>query len=233
MKARGFTLIELLLTMVILAILASGVSSYIGLGATMYTDAIERERILSQSRFVAERMVRELRNAVPNSVRVSDNGNCLEFAPVVAAGLYTSLDNTTLTYQWLSDASQVTVGNKVVVYPLKPEHVLDIDERNRSIVALSDPATPDTFTLNGAFETGSPARHFYIYNETVKYCKTGSAITRNGIEMARDVNVTKTQFITEQPTLKRNALINLHLQFGSGNHNDMFFNYEVHIPNVP
>ncbi|HSG50997.1 MAG TPA: type II secretion system protein, partial [Rheinheimera sp.] len=71
MRYRGFTLIELVITLVVLSILAVGVSSYLGFGARLYSDVAEREQILGQSRFVAERMIRELRNAAPNSVRVN------------------------------------------------------------------------------------------------------------------------------------------------------------------
>jgi MSHA biogenesis protein MshO len=33
--------------------------------------------------------------------------------------------------------------------------------------------------------------------------------------------------------LTRNSVVNIFLQFGYGGNADMFFNYEVHIPNVP
>ena len=43
---------------------------------------------------------------------------------------------------------------------------------------------------------------------------------------------TAVQFQLEQPVLTRNAVVNIFLQFG-GVAADMFFNYEVHLPNVP
>lgn len=231
MNARGFTLIELIIIMVLLAIVAGSVSSYIGLGATMYTDAAERERILSQSRFVGERMVRELRNAVPNSIE-ADN-DCLHFVPIAAAGVYDSLSGNLLTYKWVSDQDNIQVNDRIVIYPIKPAHVLtQTANRNQRITSLS--ASSLDITLSGTFETESPAKRFYIYRETVSYCKTAdNRITRNDTTMAHNVNYQKTVFDVQHPTLKRNALVNLHLQFGTGNHNDMFFNYEVHIPNVP
>lgn len=230
MKARGFTLIELIIIMVLLAILAGSVSSYIGLGATMYTDAAKRERILSQSRFVGERMVRELRNAVPNSIE-ADN-DCLRFVPVIASGVYDLLNGNSLTYKWMSNEDAIQVNDRIVIYPIKPAHVLtQTTSRNQRITSLS---SSSNITLSGSFETESPARRFYAYRETVSYCKTADGrITRNNITMAHNVSYPKTVFDVLHPTLKRNALVNLHLQFGSGNHNDMFFNYEVHIPNVP
>ena len=87
--ATGFTLIELILVIVVLGILAVSVTSYIGLGARMYAETADRDQLLSQSRFAIERLVRELRNVVPNSVRVS--GSCIEFMPLLNAGRYASI----------------------------------------------------------------------------------------------------------------------------------------------
>ncbi|AVV84022.1 MSHA biogenesis protein MshO [Shewanella putrefaciens] len=47
--------------------------------------------MLSQSRFVVERMTRELRSAVPNSVRVNTDSltyQCIEFVPIQASTSY-------------------------------------------------------------------------------------------------------------------------------------------------
>ncbi|MCS4308890.1 MSHA biogenesis protein MshO [Rheinheimera pacifica] len=219
---RGFTLIELIITMVVLAILALGITSYIGLGARMYTDVAEREQLLGQSRFVAERMVRELRNALPNSVKVDND--CLEFMPIKTVGLYQTLTASTVELSWLKEPAQA--GDFLVIYPQNPQHA--VADRMRSISSISGNSM--TFT-GGAFPYESPAKRFYVYSETVRYCRTGSTITRNGILMAQQVRP-DTRFEVTEPTLQRNALINLYLSFGDAG-TDMFFNYEVHIPNVP
>ena len=41
------------------------------------------------------------------------------------------------------------------------------------------------------------------------------------------------EFLVQQPVLNRNAVVNVFLQFGSDTSSDLFFNYEVHLPNVP
>jgi MSHA biogenesis protein MshO len=40
-------------------------------------------------------------------------------------------------------------------------------------------------------------------------------------------------FRVTDAVLTRNSVVNIFLQFGYGGNADMFFNYEVHIPNVP
>ena len=57
-KAKGFTLIEFIVAMVLLGILAVGVSSFLQFGGQMYADASARDQILSSARFAIERLNR-------------------------------------------------------------------------------------------------------------------------------------------------------------------------------
>lgn len=84
----GFTLIELLLVIIILAIVGAGTFGFITTGTKIYIDGVEREQLVADSRFVIERLSREVRNALPNSQRLLKQGNerhCLEFVPILAA----------------------------------------------------------------------------------------------------------------------------------------------------
>ena len=265
MKQRGFTLIELIITLVVLAILALGVTSYIGIGATMYTDTAQREQLLGQSRFVAERMLRELRNAAPNSVRVQPTIpqigviNCIEFTPIAASGRYSvapvlpeSHKELVLhLYNWNSNL----LGKSLLIYPVNPsDYYANSAARislNATVTNSADITTPANgatvkLTLDNAhsFAHHSPQQRFFIVEQPVSYCVANNQIRRlvghnysaglplagSGVLMAEQAR--RAEFKVLPAVLTRNAVVNMLLQFGPDG-SDMFFNYEVHIPNVP
>ncbi|WP_240222510.1 PilW family protein [Rheinheimera hassiensis] len=245
MRSAGFTLIELVITMVVLAILALGITSYIGLGARMYSDAAEREQVLGQSRFVAERMVRELRNAVPNSVVFSSTSNCLQFRPILYSGIYTNApfeqNGTSMTVispdlRAISSTPAAVNGRQLMVYPTSaanPGGTVLVNSMNTVDLSTA------RFTLNFdsfRFTRQSPEQRFYIADAAVQYCLVGAGsgrfnITRNNVLMAEGLR--SAIFRVTDAVLTRNSVVNIFLQFGYGGNADMFFNYEVHIPNVP
>ncbi|GAA0560810.1 prepilin-type N-terminal cleavage/methylation domain-containing protein [Rheinheimera aquimaris] len=251
MRCRGFTLVELVITLVVLAILALGVTSYLGIGSRMYADAALREQVLGQSRFVAERLVRELRNAVPNSVSFSLSSNCLQFRPILYSGVYTSLpfeqNGTSMTVisPSLASVSPVTYASgskpQLLVYPTA------VANPGGTVVLNSistENAAAARFTLNFdsfRFTRQSPERRFYIADERVNYCIVSAGSGRfnmerryagNRVLMAEGLTSDQVFRVTE-PVLTRNAVVNILLRFGYDDSADMFLNYEVHIPNVP
>ena len=253
MRCRGFTLVELVITLVVLSVLALGVSSYLGIGARMYTEAAEREQVLGQSRFVAERLVRELRNALPNSVAFSAASNCLEFLPVLYSGVYLSLpyeqaqSSISVISPDLLAVSPVSYSGanrpRLVVYPTNNNDVYGSANPGSSALLNSistEDASQARFRLNFAsfrFRRQSPEQRFYISGDAVRYCLVGTgpgqfSLQRNGVLMAEGLRSADV-FRVSDAVLNRNAVVNVLLQFGSANNPDMFFNYEVHLANVP
>ncbi|MBV2130462.1 PilW family protein [Arsukibacterium indicum] len=262
-QQRGFTLIELTLVIVLLSVLALGVSSYIGLGATMYSDATEREQVLNQSRFVAERLQRELRNAAPNSIRSSDAAllRCIEFAPIVASGVYLKAPVAPAADSELQLAMLNWQGSYLnLPFTIYPRELADIYGATGSTILLSGSETDDgdgnnatrTVQLSSShsFPLDSPERRFYLLAASpVSYCFNGvdgsirrySNYSYNAAQqlppagaavlMASDVQ--QVRFAINDAVLTRNSVVNMLLQFGQSPASDMFFNYEVHIPNVP
>ncbi|MDX1539567.1 type II secretion system protein [Arsukibacterium sp.] len=262
-RLQGFTLIELTIVIVLLSVLALGVSSYIALGASMYSDATEREQVLNQSRFVAERLQRELRNAAPNSIRSSDAAllRCIEFAPIVASGVYLQApvapaegnELRLAILNWQDDYLDLP-------FTIYPRELADIYGASGSTIPLSGNETDDadgnsatrTVQLSNShsFPLDSPEKRFYLLAASpVSYCfnAVDGSIRRysdysytaaqplppagSAALMASDV--LQVRFAVNQAVLTRNSVVNLLLQFGQSPASDMFFNYEVHIPNVP
>jgi MSHA biogenesis protein MshO len=98
-KTLGFTLMEMIIVLVLLGVLSVGITSFIGFATQSYVNVSERDQLISTARFAVERLNRELRNALPNSIRTAaiqdDQGNtttqCLQFVPIVATTTYTTL----------------------------------------------------------------------------------------------------------------------------------------------
>lgn len=139
--AGGFTLIELVMVILLLGIMATFASQFIGIGSQIYGDASSREQLMSDARFAMERLNREVRNALPGSERIetldgswSDSGPCLRFWPISTSSRYIALNRnvsgstTTLELVMATpasavaplspDASAVVVGDLLAIFPL-------------------------------------------------------------------------------------------------------------------
>jgi MSHA biogenesis protein MshO len=132
---NGFTLMEFIIVIIILGVMAVGIGGFITLSTQTYVNVTERDELISNARFAVERLNRELRNAVPNSVRVKvdssilPNKQCIEFVPIIASTVYTELptvpepkSNEVLVIPFLKESGSDYVcnhcGDKMVVYPL-------------------------------------------------------------------------------------------------------------------
>ncbi len=86
----GFTLIEMVVSMVVLGIIGSVVSSLIQLPVQGYFDSKERAQLSDGADNALRRMAREIRLAVPNSVRLTSASGLtyLEFLLSTGGGRY-------------------------------------------------------------------------------------------------------------------------------------------------
>ena len=87
MKMRGFTLVELVIVIVIMGIIAAAIASIFKPAVDGYFDSRRRAILSDMADTAVKRIGREVRRAVPNSVRIP-NDQCFEFVPGKAGGLY-------------------------------------------------------------------------------------------------------------------------------------------------
>ena len=87
---RGFTLVEMIMVIVITGIIGGMVAMFIRAPMQGYVDSARRADMTDIADTAMRRMARDLRTALPNSVRISTVGviTYLEFIPIITGGRY-------------------------------------------------------------------------------------------------------------------------------------------------
>lgn len=197
---HGFSLIELVVVIVILGVLATGVSTFINFGTQVYTDATDREKVVSSARFAIERLNRELRIAMPNSIRINTNNltgvsakQCIEFTPIIFSTTYTEI---AVAPEAASDEIKVIAFDealfdagfspnlKVGVYILNDSDFYDGSSDNIFTLlnnTIDKSGQEWTLKLNSVevFAENSPTERLYFFNQSVSYCVENSRLTRH------------------------------------------------------
>ncbi|GGF82909.1 type II secretion system protein [Alteromonas lipolytica] len=193
-RSRGFTLIELVTVIVILGAASAGIASFVRGSMQTYIDVSTRDQLLSESRFAIERLKRELRSALPNSVRITGNTSyhCMEFVPIDWATVYTDLPSPPDSTYYIDVVALHDINNQpyvlpggsnfAVVYPTRSEDVYDPANGHRvNISSCSDDGDGDCATLDdsdgivqlevtGLLAQESPASRVYLVSHAVSYC---------------------------------------------------------------
>ena len=210
--SKGFTLIELCMVMVLLGMTAMGAGGIIKASSQIFIDVSEREALTSNVRFSVERLNREIRTALPNSVRVfsDETVKCLEYIPTLVIGISLEVPavpeatdpegaDTTLTLVRFDDSLLSGVVH-VVVNPLAVDQVYDTIEKSTIRYALDSEGRGSigkiidnlwTIELEEQvyFKENSPTKRIFFVNEPVAYCASEGLLTRytdygfNGIEL--------------------------------------------------
>lgn len=196
-RQHGFTLIEAVMVITITGIIAAAVAVFIRTPIQGYFDLERRAEMSDAADTALRRIGRDLRLALPNSVRtVAASPLCLEYLPTSSGGRYradlpgTVLDfsTPTATFDVLSPLNPVPIaGDQLVVYNLGIPGADAYSGVNRASISA---ATANSITLTAAmqFPFASPGNRFQVIpnaEQAVFYVCTNSG---SGIDSAGNGN---------------------------------------------
>jgi len=87
-RCAGFTLVELILVIALSAVVGVMISTVLSRPLEGFVAQSRRAELVDQAAFALNRMARDIRRAVPNSVRVEDGGRALELLSISSGGRY-------------------------------------------------------------------------------------------------------------------------------------------------
>lgn len=184
----GFTLVEAIVAMVVFGIAAALIGMFIRFPIQSYFDTERRARLTDRADTALRRMTRDLRLALPNSVRVMQDGTTqyLEFFQTRAGGRYRmepaaggsggnldALDFTAtdVSFQIIGTAPAYISGDYVAITNLGPDSGADAYNGDNIAEVKSVDSSSGVLTLKSGFRfpVPSPGNRFFIVDSRVTY----------------------------------------------------------------
>jgi MSHA biogenesis protein MshO len=216
-EGRGFTLVELIITVALLAIISAVAAVFIVGPVQAYFATQGRAELTDVADTALRRLARDVRSALPNSVRTTVSGGVtyLELLATRTGGRYraepddgtsagedpldfAAADSVFDTIGRLSTAAGQTVaaGDLVVIHNLGISGASAYSGDNTGVVQTfaangGGAGNEDRITLNPAklFPLESPGRRFQVVSGPVTYeCAPGAAVNGDGTGQLRRVS---------------------------------------------
>jgi len=191
---QGFTLIELVMTIVIIGILGVGISGFVGRTTQGMIDIAERQQLATIAWIISEKTSRELRSALPNSIRLNAGSTCVEFIPAIAGTDYLSVPILTaannfevVPFSNYAAADVNALTDRVAVYPNTITGLYNSTLPNPGVISglITSQATGATLNAqrlnlasNHQFLSDSPLNRLYVVQNPVMYCFSGGFLYR-------------------------------------------------------
>jgi len=163
----GFTLIEMIIVIVILGIIGLIIGRIINSATRGYQSRAAMKELQSSGRLALDYLEPELRDMVPNSVRVPADSVSLEYGRTSFGGHYNSISGTVMDVD--DDLSGRDFSGKwLVVYNTSPA---DFYAGDNSFPIAGN--TANSITCTTTISRNSPYQRYYI-------CDSAVTVTQNG-----------------------------------------------------
>ncbi len=257
-RQQGFTLVEVIISIVILGILGVGMANFIHRSVQGFKDTAERQALAKIGWIVSEKVSRELRDALPNSVRLSAADTCIEFIPIVAGTDYLSVPVVSaansfevVPFSAYSDGSVNPALDRVAVYPYTVSNLYSLTNPgmiSARIASMANGATTNSkrITLAGShrFVADSPTRRLFIVRPPVMYCFESGFLNRyDGYGFSFSVasanrtvvghRLSNGRFNYQAGTDTRNGLVAIRFNISADGSAIQSITQEVQVRNVP
>ena len=200
MREAGFTLVEMVAVMLITGIIAAMIAVFIPGPVVAYMDTVRRAELTEIADTAMRRITRDLRTALPNSVRVVAVGGVtyLEFIPTLGGGRYRQFptasgsgdvldfSNADSSFDVLGPVPVYSGQASVVIFNLVPGSISDAYAGNNRAALTSSNASAGLFSSDGAphtmtfpaiqFPAPSPSARFHVAQLPVTYACVPNAL---------------------------------------------------------
>jgi len=235
---QGFSLIELIIVIIILGIMAISLGSLTSNSVYSYIDAKDRNQLSQSAKWVTERISREIREALPQSVRTGSTGNfhCVEFLPIENASSYLNLpaNGSVTSFDVVGFNLSSSAASLMAIMPINASSLYSgggtLGNVASIVVSASDPnQAVITLTAPTNFARRSPQNRFFLLNSPVSFCLDDSngqmirysnyGITANqqrppsgGEQIGSNFSASSTVFNYQSGTLSRSGLLQINLR---------------------
>lgn len=196
----GFTLAEAVIVIAITGIISAVVAVFIKAPVQGYFDASRRAEMTDIADTALRRISRDLRLALPNSVRVAGSNTAIEFLQTRAGGRYRSeIGSTTAetdildfnnptdtTFELLGPPITFNAGDQIVIYNLgiagadAYEGNTGANHVRRALDNVAGVGTTTTVRIisSKSFPFDSPSHSFQVVDTPVSYLCSNGTLTR-------------------------------------------------------
>ncbi len=258
----GFTLVELVVVIVVIGILTALGGQLLVSPVTGYLDLSRRTRLVDQADGALRRIQRDIRHALPNSIRIDATGQYLELLNGIDGGRYRRYPDPASGGDVLDFATAdsgfdvlggLTVtpaaGQQLVVYNISASGSFGnayAGSGNRATIGAGSSSSRVVLSPPYQFSSPSPYQRFFVVDGPVMYACEGGELNRyadyaitsgmvtppGGPPALMTRNVSSCSFSYDPGSSQRAGLVTLKLALTEAGES-MTLLHQVHVVNVP
>lgn len=258
-RVQGFTLIEIITAIVIVGILAPMMVEVISRPVRSYFDLQRRTNMVDNVETALRLMQRDIRRALPNSIRIANAGGTLELLHTSGGGRYRAklaADGSGNILDFTgADSSFDIIGNlqsspqgQLAIYNLGNAITDAYSGNNRSAIANSSTVNRIDLSAAKQFPLQSPQQRFFIIDTPITYrCSNGNLLRYDGYSITASQadppsgvtgqlltnKVSACSFSYSSSTASRSGLVTLRLTLTDASGESSRLIQQIHVDNSP